>query len=98
MQLVPTITATLSTLFENYLIQLTAQFSHDLTDNQGLSIIANGHVMVEDLVPRIIGQLEGKLNRPVSEFDKLRKNLQILNEKLRDTYCSKRAENIGMFT
>jgi len=75
------------------LIRLSESLSLDLTDTQSLAIISNSYNCVEDLVPKVLNQLQSKLKRPVKEFAKVRSALHSAHERLQDLYCSKRAGN-----
>eukprot|EP01114_Cavostelium_apophysatum_P024606 TRINITY_DN9689_c0_g1_i2.p1 TRINITY_DN9689_c0_g1~~TRINITY_DN9689_c0_g1_i2.p1 ORF type:complete len:661 (+),score=152.21 TRINITY_DN9689_c0_g1_i2:95-2077(+) len=95
MELVPIISSTFSDLFESYLLQLAEKISSQISDGQGLSILANSYNVIIDLVPRLTKQVEIKLNKsPIRDFEKLLRKLQSRHQSLQDLYCSGRAEQL----
>lgn len=61
--LLPLAISGIRSLFEDYLLAMTAASKSDMiSDAQGMSIVANCYFLAEDLFPRIKKQLAGKVD------------------------------------
>eukprot|EP01117_Protostelium_nocturnum_P019177 TRINITY_DN8243_c0_g1_i1.p1 TRINITY_DN8243_c0_g1~~TRINITY_DN8243_c0_g1_i1.p1 ORF type:complete len:767 (-),score=243.23 TRINITY_DN8243_c0_g1_i1:543-2843(-) len=97
LELMPSLTYIFSNMFEGYFKQLTLQFNpkgSSLTDGQSVAILANCFNINDDLVPRLLTFVEEKLERSLTEFEKLRNNLRMEELLIQKSFCLKKADSI----